>query len=79
MEPETSLIDEGKHLRIIAELPGIPEGKIRIDLEKTTVTIFASDAGKQYNKVITIPCEARLFKKRFLDGVLELNLEKTGS
>jgi HSP20 family molecular chaperone IbpA len=81
IEPATTLIDEGKYLRILTELPGIAEEKIKIDLENqsTSVTIVASDTVFQYKKVITIPCEVRFSKKRFLNGVLELTLEKNGS
>jgi len=75
-EPETTLLDEGKFLRILTKLPGIAEEKIRIDLEKTLVTIVASDSRNTYKKVITLPCEVRFSKKRFSDGVLELVLEK---
>jgi len=39
----------------------------------------ASDTVFQYKKVITIPCEVRISKKRFSNGVLELTLEKNGS
>jgi len=78
IEPATTLIDEGTTIRIITELPGIAEEKIRIDLENqsTSVTIVAADTMKQFKKVITIPCEVRFSKKRFSDGVLELTLEK---
>jgi HSP20 family molecular chaperone IbpA len=79
IEPATTLIYEGKFLLIITELPGIAEEKIKIDLEKNTVTIVASDTVIQYKKVITVPCEVGFYKKRFSDGVLELTLEKKGS
>jgi HSP20 family molecular chaperone IbpA len=80
IEPATTLIDEGKFLRILTELPGIAEEKIKIDLENqsTSVTIVVSDTVFQYKKVITIPCEVRFCKKRFFNGVLELTLEKNG-
>jgi HSP20 family molecular chaperone IbpA len=79
IEPVTTVIDEGKFLRILAELPGIAEEKIKIDLENhsTSVTIVAVNTVKQFKSVITIPCEVRFSKKRFSDGVLELTLEKT--
>jgi HSP20 family molecular chaperone IbpA len=79
VEPATTLHDEGKFLRILTELPGIAEEKIKIDLENhaTSVTIIASDTAVQYKKVITIPFEVRFCKKRFSEGVLELTLEKT--
>jgi HSP20 family molecular chaperone IbpA len=78
IEPKTTVIDEGKFLRILTELPGIEEQKIKINLENysTSVTILAVNTVKQFKKVITIPCEVRFSKKRFSDGVLELTLEK---
>jgi HSP20 family molecular chaperone IbpA len=79
IEPVTTVIDEGQFLRILTELPGIEEKKIKIDLENnsTSVTIVAVNTVEQFKKVITIPCEVRFSKKRFSDGVLELTLEKS--
>jgi HSP20 family molecular chaperone IbpA len=77
IEPVTDLFDEGDYLRIIAELPGLSEEKIRITLEKTTLTISASEKGRHYRKKILLPCDAILDKKRYQNGILELTLEKT--
>jgi len=79
VEPATTLLDEGKYLHILTELPGVHEEMIKIDVEKTTVTIAASDAGKQVRKMITFPCEVSFCMKRFSEGVLTLTLEKNGS
>ena len=79
IEPVTTLLDEGKFLHILTELPGVHEEMIRIDVEKNTVTIAASDAGKQVRKMITLPCEVSFCMKRFSGGVLTLTLEKKGS
>jgi HSP20 family molecular chaperone IbpA len=78
-EPSTTLIDEGIFLRILTILPDIDEEKIRIDLEnnESLITITASGARVQFQKKIVIPCDVRLLKKRFSDGVLEIILEKT--
>ena len=77
LEPATTLLDEEKLIKIRIELPGIAEEKIKIDLDKKSVIVRASDARKQYKKVIALPFEVKFSKKRFSDGVLELNLEKT--
>ena len=78
IETVTTLFDDGKFLRILTELPGIAEEKIKIDLEKssTSVNILATDTDKQYRTSISVPCEVRFCKKRFSNGVLELTLEK---
>jgi HSP20 family molecular chaperone IbpA len=73
---ETTLLDEGKFLHIIAKLPGITEEKIRIDLEKTTVTIAITGDGNTDQHVVPLPCEANFCSKRFSDGVLDIILEK---
>jgi HSP20 family molecular chaperone IbpA len=78
VKPVITLFDEGQFLRILTELPGIAEEKIKIDLENssTSITIHATDTDKQYKTSISVPCEVRFSKKRFSDGVLELILEK---
>ena len=60
-EPVTLLLDEGKSLRVIAELPGITEEKILIDLEKHELAISAPETGsrKKFRKVIALPIEVR--------------------
>ncbi len=77
IEPVTDLQDIGTILRVVVELPGLPEEKIKIDLEKTILAIHASDGAIRYKKVIRLPCEVRLSRKRFFNGTLELVLEKT--
>ena len=79
VEPATTIRDEGKFLHILTELPGIHEEMIRIDVEKTIVTIVASDAGRRVKKMITLPCEVSFCMKRFSEGVLTLTLEKNRS
>lgn len=76
IELTSTLYDGGDYFRIIAELPGIAEEKIRIDLENSTVAISASHENGMYRKTIDLPCEVRLSRKRFSNGTLELILEK---
>lgn len=78
MEPATTVIDEGKFLRIRTELPGIEEQKIRIELENNPciVTILAINPSKQFEKKIPLLYQVRFSNKRFSDGILELAMEK---
>jgi HSP20 family molecular chaperone IbpA len=61
----TFLLDEGKSLRVIAELPGITEEKIFIDLEKHELAISATETGsrKKFRKVIALPIEVKVREK----------------
>ncbi|MDD1661342.1 MAG: Hsp20/alpha crystallin family protein [Methanomicrobiales archaeon] len=67
---------EGDRIHVLAELAGITEEKIRLDLEATTLVISATDGERRYTKKIPLPWEAKLGRKRFRKGVLELTLEK---
>jgi HSP20 family molecular chaperone IbpA len=67
---------DGDRIQIIAELTKISGEKIMLDLEGTTLVISATDGETRYKKKISLPWEARLGKKRFRKGVLELTLEK---
>jgi len=67
---------EGDRIHVLAELAGITEERIRLDLEATTLLISATDGDRWYKKKISLPWEAKLGKKRFRKGVLELTLEK---
>jgi HSP20 family molecular chaperone IbpA len=77
IEPFIRTTTDGNCFHLIAELAGISEEKIRIDLEKTTLVISAMDGGRSVRKEIFLPWKARFGKKRFQDGILELTLEKT--
>jgi HSP20 family molecular chaperone IbpA len=76
VEPATTLLDDGRFLQILTELPGVHEETIRFDIEKAIVTIAASDDGKQVKKMIILPCEVSFYIKQFSGGVLTLTLEK---
>jgi len=77
IEPVVNLSDEGNYIRVTAELPGIQEKTIRIDLEKFTLTLSAMGDGRTYKKELLLPAKMRFGKKRFRNGVLEISLEKT--
>ena len=67
---------DGDSLRIVAELPGISEEKIRLDLDETTLIISVDDRNRQYRMPVTLPWAARLGAKKFRKGVLELTMER---
>jgi len=76
-DPQIRMTDEGRYIHVSIGLPGVAEEQIRIDLERTTFTVTIADNGNTCRKVIDIPKGARVFKKKFSDGVLEIILEKT--
>jgi len=74
--PPISMTDDGRYIHVIINLPGVAEEQIRIDLEKTTCTVCIQEEEKLFKKAIQIPGGARVFKKKFSDGILEIVLDK---
>ncbi|MDD1701952.1 MAG: hypothetical protein LUQ31_03085 [Methanoregula sp.] len=76
IEPLTDIFDEGSFLRIVVELPSVNEEKIRISQDETRLVISASEGGKRYRKMIAMPWNGKVVKKRYQNGILELVMEK---
>lgn len=76
VELVTSLWNGDKKYHIIAEIPGISEEKIRIDLEQNRLVISASDSEKKYKKEIVLSGGARISTRTCEDGILHLTLDK---
>ena len=75
-DPPVRMTDEGRHIHLSINLPGVVEEQIRIDLEKTTCTLCILENEKMVKKAIRVPQGVRLFQKKFSGGVLEILLEK---
>ncbi|HVP96081.1 Hsp20/alpha crystallin family protein [Methanoregula sp.] len=78
-DPLISKSYTGRLIYLTIELRGVVEEQIRIDLEKTTLTLSISENEKTLRKVIQVPEGVRLFRKKFSDGILEIVLEKPAS
>jgi HSP20 family molecular chaperone IbpA len=79
MEPATECTEENNRICLVVNLPGVSEMKIRIELDNQFLIISASNGDKEYRKEITLPWNARIVRKKFRDGVLELILERIHS
>ena len=77
-EPMVDLFDEGKEIRLIAELPGVSETAIHTELSGDILTLRAEENGKKYYKEILLPSpvKAETLQKTFKNGILEIRLEK---
>ena len=73
----TDMFDEGENLVIIAELPGVNDKDIKIEVKGDRLVLFAMSQGRQYHKDIVLPCTVK--KKPSLtckNGILKISLEK---
>jgi HSP20 family protein len=77
-EPLVDLFDETDKVVIIAEVPGVEEEKIKIEVKDDILELKAEDSDKKYHKEILLPSKV---KKKSLcstykNGVLEITLTK---
>jgi len=76
-EPVVDLFDEGDHLRIITELPGVAERDIETSLEEDTLTIRINRAGWKPEHEVALPCAPKgKLEKSFRSGFLEIRVGK---
>jgi len=76
-EPPVDIFDEETHLRVLAELPGVKEGDIKVTLNEAQLVISTDTPTHRYHKEITLPCvPGGQVGKSYHNGVLELTLQK---
>jgi len=79
-EPIVDVFDEEDHILVIAELPGVSEDKIKIEVTGDILNLTASDTDKKYAKEILLPGKVNpaSLKTAYKNGILEITLEKEG-
>lgn len=77
-EPIVDVFDEKDGINIVAEMPGVEEGDIKLEVKGDVVIL---NGGKIYSKEIVLPAEvlAEPLEKNYKNGVFELKLKKKPS
>lgn len=77
-EPLVDVFDEGETVLVVAELPGVAEEEITVDVKDDILTLETAGERK-YSKEVLLPCpvDAATIKKAHKNGVLELRLKKS--
>ena len=77
-EPITDLFDEKEEVIIIAELPGVGEKDIKLDLNGDILEISAQRGERKFHKEILIPAEvkAETMRSSYKTGILEVRIKK---
>jgi HSP20 family protein len=77
-EPITDIFDEKSEIVIIAEMPGIEETDLKIDLKEDILEISAASKNRTYRKELLLP--AKMIKSnlrhKFTNGILEIRIIK---
>jgi HSP20 family protein len=77
-EPMVDIFDEKDHILVIAELPGVSESEIKIEVAGDILNLAASDRNRKYAKEILLPSKVKpdSVKTAYKNGILEITLEK---
>ncbi len=77
-EPITDLMDEKDEIVILAEMPGIEEADIKIDLKEDILEIAAVGTNRTYRKELLLPVRVKKenLSNKFTNGILEIRIKK---
>jgi len=77
-EPLIDVFDEGSEIVIAAELPGVKEDAIEVEIRGDVVAL-SSSGERRYAKEVLLPSavDAASMRRSFKNGLLELRLKKT--
>ena len=77
-EPIKDLFDEKEEIIIIAELPGVGEEDIKLDLNGDILEISAQRGERKFYKEVLIPAEvkAETMRSSYKTGILEVRIKK---
>jgi HSP20 family protein len=77
-EPITDVFDEAKEIRIYAEMPGVNEEDIKLDLKDDILIISAQNGEKKYRKEILLPAKVKVeaMISSYRNGILEVKVKK---
>ena len=76
-EPVVDIIKDVDKLKIIAELPGVTKGDLRITANETSLTMESLSGERRYNKKIDLPneIEPSSGKSSYKNGILEVTFK----
>jgi HSP20 family protein len=72
------VLDEGGHIRVIAEMPGVEEGDVSVKVEADILEIAATGGTRQYRKEVLLPAAAspENVATSYRNGILEVRVAK---
>ena len=77
-EPIVDVFDEGERLVVIAELPGVDESGIHIEVKDDILDLSAETRDRKYSKEVLLPSpvDAESMESSYKNGILEIRLRK---
>lgn len=73
-EPIVDVLDGKDYITVIAELPGIVEEDLKVQLKGESLEINAG----QFSKTVALPCcsPKSIMEKTYKNGILQLKIER---
>ncbi|MFH1691781.1 MAG: Hsp20/alpha crystallin family protein [Candidatus Omnitrophota bacterium] len=77
-EPITDLFDEKDEIRVYAEMPGVSQEDIKLDLKEDILDISVQSGDRKYHKEILLPVKtlAENLSSSYKNGILEVKIKK---
>jgi HSP20 family protein len=77
-EPLIDIFDEADHILVVAELPGVTNEEIALEVEGDILTLKATGRERRYAKELLLPAlvDPASLHRTFQNAVLEIRLEK---
>lgn len=77
-EPITDVFDEKEEIIILAEMPGVNQEDIKVNLEGDILNISAQTGNRKYHKeiLLTKKVKPETLAKSFKNGILEIKINK---
>ncbi len=77
-EPLTDVFDEKDEVVVIAEIPGVQEEGIMLDLKGDILEILAAGKNRKYRKEVLLPVQVmkETLSYTFKNGILEVRIKK---
>jgi len=76
-EPLIDVIEESDHVLIVAEMPGVADEDIHLDLNGDILVLHAEHGSKKYHKEIVLPrsYDSKSIERSCNNGILEVKLK----
>jgi len=77
-EPITDVFDEKDEIRVYAEMPGVRQEDIKLDLKEDILDISVQSGDRKYHKEILLPVKVKAenLTSSYKNGILEVKIKK---
>jgi len=76
-EPLVDVIEESDHVLVLAEMPGVADEDVHLDLNGDILVLHAEKGSKKYHKEIVLPrsFDSKAMERSCRNGILEVKLK----